>query len=151
MADYYALTIKLQDEHHEERSVGLELPTSIAWADLLTTAGLVIDDLMAITNLGFLSANITVPVDYAPTVPAAGSRTDLGMTLKGQLDKMGNPRFSLKLPDPIAACILTYGNIDLTQANVDQFLSRYTGVIKTLLLSDGDEVLNFLSGTLDAR
>ena len=106
---------------------------------------------MATTKLGLAGVSVQVPQSVTQTLGAAGSNTDVGMTLRGRLDKIGSPAFVLKIPDPIEAVKLPYGKIDLTETNLADLLDSYTGVVKTLVLSDGDEVAIFTDGDLDAK
>ena len=152
--DYFNVSMTLRDEHNRETTRTLELialaPTATL-GDLSAAVATEVAKYMAVTNLGLAGVSVQVPQSVTQTLGAAGSNTDIGMTLRGRLDKIGSPGFVLKIPDPIDAVKLPYGKIDLTDSDLADLLDSYSGVVKTLVLSDGDEVAIFTDGDLDAR
>lgn len=105
--------------------------------------------LQDVTNLGVLSASLTVDATISPSAAAEGSNTDVGGKCKGISYEDGKTVI-LRVPDPIAAIInSTYGFVlseEHLEAWLEDFLSTGNGRI-----SDGERVASWQVGALDAR
>jgi len=119
-------------------------------ATAVTDAATVLAAFDALMAGGIRSARLTVPVSYTSTTPDAEANRDTGLTFSCILEGGTGKRGVLKIPAPKTSVIGAGDSVDLTDALVTGVLDLYSGVVKTCLLSDGEQVDVFTEGHLDA-
>jgi hypothetical protein len=117
--------------------------------DYLTEIGQFVGKLLTISDLGLIAADFSVTGEESPTDPAAGANVDVGATFVGYgVGENAGRKIVTKVPGIKAAYVDAQGGIDVTQADVAAYLDEF---IETgdWFLSDGEEVSEWIAGTLD--
>lgn len=141
------LSLTLRDAYGRTTVKLLECETQLLLADYITLANNVIPELLAITDLGLVKADLIIKEMQTPTDPAAGANVDVGATFSGWLTGEQGKKASLKIPGIKAALVDPDGSVPLT-GDVATYLANYEDG-SWLELSDGETIDTWISGTLD--
>jgi hypothetical protein len=140
--------ITLIDDGGRLTRMRVEMPGLDA-ASILAAAATLVGHLDAASNLGVVKADVQFPLTGVASAAAAGSNTDVGGKARGISDGDGDT-VVLRLPDPVATAINADYTIDLTEINIDNFISHFeTG--GDAMLSDGEQVASWRYAVLDSR
>lgn len=142
----YSLT--LIDAYGRTTSKLLEVEEQALLADYVTLAGALMTELAAITDLGLVRMDLIIPIDESFAV-TAGANKDTGGTFSGYLDAVPFKKASLKVPGIKPSKVAGDGTIPLDDVDVAAWLARYEAGAGDLMLSDGEQIDTWLSGTLD--
>jgi len=111
-----------------------------------TAIGLYLTDLLAITDLGIVSATYTVKDATVAEDPVAGSNRDTGATFKVRLP--GGDLAAHKVPGFKQSLAGSGGSIDVEGAEVQAYFDNFlTGA--ALRLSDGEYIIDVETGEMD--
>lgn len=116
----------------------LDFPTALINADAFVVS------LAAAMGADILVYCVSDDVLFTDSV-TAGANLDEGITIS--VDLGGGKRAALKIPTPEGAYINTDGTVDMANALITAVEAHYTA--GKVLISDGETVLDFLSGKLD--
>ena len=139
----YALAVSYIDAYKRRGTKSFVL-SAIDYPTALTNAGTFVGELANIMMANILKYSVATEVDYSDTLDALANK-DEGITISCDLG-FGKTA-ALKIPTPVKSVILGDGSVDLTDAIVTALESTY--IAGEVLISDGEVVLDFLSGKLD--
>lgn len=117
---------------------------AIDFATALTNAGVFVTALEGAMGGDIESYKVAQETANADT-PTAESNKDAGITISCDLG--GGKRAALKIPTPETAYLNPDGTVDMANALITAVETEY--VAGKVLISDGETVLDFLSGKLD--
>ncbi len=110
-----------------------------------TAAAGLATDLAALTEAELLWYHIGEEVTYTDTADS-GANVDEGLTMV--VDKPDSKRGNLKVPAPINAVFNADGTLDLTHSAVTAYVTNFQSG-GDFTFSDGEKVVNLISGRLD--
>jgi hypothetical protein len=141
----FELSVKMVDDYQRNMSKRFEL-TAADYATAQTDIATIIAALNAVTDAGVVSYILSEKTAVGDS-PTAGANRDEGVTLSVLLQD--TEKGSIKIPAPVKTALDANGNLDITDAAWVAFVNLY-GSGNEALLSDGDHVIQFLAGQLDA-
>jgi hypothetical protein len=143
---YFSLSFV--DAYGRQASKRIEVEELTLLADYQAAATAIAGDLAAITDLGLLRMDLVISMgeDFAVT---AGANRDTGATFSGYLYGGEGKKASWKLPGIKPAKVDADGSIDITDTEVKAMLDRFLQASGNLMLSDGEQIDSWISGTLD--
>lgn len=141
----FSLSVELIDDYHRKARKTYELQ-SADYATAVTDTAAVIAALNAVTDLGVLSYTISEKTAVGDS-PTAGANRDVGMTLSVMLQDV--TKGVLKVPAPVLTGLDANGNLDITTGVWVTYVNLF-GDASECYTSDGDHVIEFLAGSLDA-
>lgn len=141
------LTMTVVDAYNRRKTKRVELASTDP-AQMEIDAALLIAAFVDLMQGHVISASVTGANDYAGAA-AAGANVDTGVTVSAQLTGRPN-KATLKWPTPLPGLFDTNGNLDLTDVRVTLLESYFQTVTPAIAeLSDGETIVDFLSGKLD--
>lgn len=141
----FLLSIQMQDAWGDKRRTTKRFTLDVLdWAAAGIRAGTFLTAWSNITGLDVLKYTLGQETPYTDTVTAEANM-DAGATISCDLG--GGKRAALKIPAPEVTILNADGSVDLTDALVTALESEYLSGDVTI--SDGEVVLDFLSGKLD--
>lgn len=143
--DKQYMTITFEDAYGRTKTKSVELVTTDP-AQAEIDAGLIAAAYQAATD-GIIR-KWTVNSEKVFSGPATASNVDTGVTMSAQLFGRSEKAY-LKWPMPKAAYILSGGVVDTANALVTAIEALYQNPTQIALLSDGESIVDFLSGLLD--
>lgn len=146
MGEYFSFTFI--DSQGRTTSKRIEVEPQTLLGDYATLAAAIADDLEAVTDLGLVSCSVTIPIAESFAVTAA-SNIDVGATFSGYIAGGLGKKASWKLPGIKMALTDGVGGVPITQADVEDVLERFLTGAGDLMLSDGEQISEWLSGSLD--
>lgn len=139
----YAMALTYVDAYQRRGTKRYELDTADFTAALARAATLA----TALGNLmeaDILKYTVGQEVPYTDTV-VAGANRDEGITLSADLG--AGKTAAIKIPTPVNTVINPDGTVDITDGLITALETEYLST--EVLVSDGEVVLDFLSGKLD--
>lgn len=147
MADYLSLTF--QDSYGRRTRKLIEMEHQALHADQVAVAVAFSTALEAVTDLALVRADIIYQAVDAGFDAVAGSNIDVGATFSGVLYDSDGEKASFKLPGIKASLVDPDGSVPLTGV-VGTALAFFVETTPyDLMLSDGETIDSWLSGTLD--
>ena len=139
----FELSISIMDVYQRRGSKRFLLE-ALDIATAITNAGLFATSLADVMEAEILNYSVAARVAYTDTV-GANANLDEGITISCDLG--AGKRAALKIPSPKNSVLNGDGTVDLTDAAITALESHYLS--GDVLISDGEIVLDFLSGKLD--
>lgn len=142
------LSLTLKDSYQRTTKKLYELEEQV---DLATYASVVagfVTDLLAVTELGLVRADIILPAGIAATSPGANSNIDAGATISGYTSKGNGAKAVVKVPGPEVTYIQPDGTLDLADTDLAAFLDNFEDA-GAFTISDGEYVTSWIKGWLD--
>jgi len=119
-------------------------------ADQITALENFLTQYQAVTDLACIRADIILTGAGTPFAVTAGANVDVGATFSGTLYAKGSAKASLRLPGIKAAKVSADGSVDIAEADIEDWLELWVETTPhTMLLSDGDTIAGWISGSLD--
>jgi len=135
----------LEDQYGRQSSKRVQLVTDDA-AQAEIDAGLVAAAYSA--AMGGIVRKWTLQGVYEFAGPAAPGNIDTGVTIRAQLDGRSD-KAATKWPMPLSDYLQAGGTVDVDDALVQAIEGLYQSPGNIALLSDGEAITEFISGTLD--
>lgn len=129
---------------YKRRGTKSFLLSAIDYPTALTNAGTFVGELANAMMANILKYSLATEVVYSDTVDALANK-DEGVTISCDLG--GGKTAALKIPTPVKSYVNADGTVDLTDAIITALESTY--IAGEVLISDGEVVIDFLSGKLD--
>lgn len=139
----FQLTIALRDAFTRRTSKRFDLEAA-DHATAMTNAAAFLVEFEDVTGAEVLKYSVAEAVDGADT-PTALSNVDAGITIACDLGS--GKSASLKIPAPEMGFIDPDGTVDMTDIAITSLETFFTD--GKVLISDGETVVDFLSGKLD--
>lgn len=139
----FNLSLSYVDAYQRRGTKGFVLD-AVDYPTALTNAGTFVGELANAMMGDILKYSVATEVLYTDTVDALANK-DEGVTISCDLG--GGKTAALKIPTPVKTYINPDGTVDLTDAIITALESTY--IAGEVLISDGETVLDFLSGKLD--
>jgi hypothetical protein len=142
-------TITLKDAYGRTTRMRREMKDQLLLLDYLTEITQFVGKLLTISDLGLIAADFSVTGEESATDPTAGANVDVGATFVGWgVGEDSGKKLVTKVPGIKAAYVDAQGGIDVTQADIADYLGEFleAGDWK---ISDGESVSSWISGTLD--
>jgi len=146
MGEYFSFT--LVDAYGRTTSKRVEVEPQALLGDYQTLCSAVVADIQAVTDLGLVRAEVTIPMTDTFAV-TAGANVDTGATFSGWVYGTPGKKASWKLPGIKPAKVEADGTVDITEADIEDVLERFLQASGDLLLSDGEQISSWISGALD--
>lgn len=146
MTEYFSFT--LVDAYGRTTSKRIEVESQALLGDYQTLCTALVADLQAVTDLGLVRAEVTIPMTDSFAV-TAGANVDVGATFSGWLYGALGKKASWKLPGIKAAKVNADGTIDIAEADIEDVLERFLQASGDLRLSDGEQIESWIAGALD--
>jgi hypothetical protein len=140
----------LRDDYGRETTKRIELVEQVLLADYQTLADAVTGALAPITDLGVVRCDLVIE-DFSSlgSIIASGANVDVGATFTGELVGGGNKKASHKVPGITASFVGADGTIDITATEIAAYLALFEQSSDQALLSDGEQIEDWLRGKLD--
>lgn len=142
------LSVALVDSYQRETRKLFEMETQADLATYLATAAAFLTDLLAVTQLGLVRADIIIPSGVAGSAPAAGSNVDDGVTISGYSTDGNGAKASVKIPGPETAYINADGTVDVENVALAEYLAHFEAA-GAFTVSDGETIASWIRGQLD--
>ena len=139
----FAMALTYVDAYQRRGTKRYELDT-LDFAAALARAGTLSTALANLMEGEILKYTVGQEIDYTDTVDAGANR-DEGITISADLG--AGKTAAIKVPTPVNTVLNPDGTIDLTDGLITAFETEYLS--GEVLVSDGEIVLDFLSGKLD--
>lgn len=139
----FQLALSYVDAYQRRGTKSFELD-AIDYPTALTNAGTFVGELANAMMADILKYSVATEVVYTDSVDALANK-DEGITISCDLG--GGKTAALKIPTPVKSYIDPDGTVDMTNAIITALESTY--IAGEVLISDGETVLDFLSGKLD--
>ena len=149
MPGYLSLT--LVDGYGRETTKRLEFVDQVLLADYVLVSNDFMTELNACTDLQIIRASMNITDGLSiPAKDPAGSNVDVGATFVGYIQDGEGKKATWKLPGVDMGKVGPGGVIDVTDADIAALLNNwlYTHP-NTFLLSDGESISEWITGTLD--
>jgi hypothetical protein len=148
MGCYFSLS--MIDDYGRTRRMLIEAEQKALYADQVTLLTAFLTDLAAVTDLGVVRADIVYTAAASGFAVTSGANKDVGATFSGLIEGGNGKKASLKLPGIKATLVETDGSVDVADATVAEYLAYWVhDTPGELLLSDGEDIDYWLSGSLD--
>lgn len=139
----FILTVFLRDAYKRRTRKRYQLEV-VDHAQALVRAASLVDAISAAVGSEVLKYTVAQEVAYTDTVEV-GANVDEGVTFSADLG--AGKTAAIKLPSPIAGYINGDGTINMTHSAITDFESEFLS--GEVLVSDGEVVLDLVSGKLD--
>lgn len=139
----YAMALTYVDAYQRRGTKRYELDT-VDFAGALARAATLATALGNLMEADILKYTVGQEIPYTDTV-VAGANRDEGITLSADLG--AGKTAAIKIPTPVNTVINPDGTVDITDGLITALETEYLST--EVLVSDGEVVLDFLSGKLD--
>lgn len=146
MDRYFSVT--LVDDHKRTTARKYELEAQLDLAAYAAVASVVAGALEDVTDLGLIRMQLVIPIEDVFSV-TEDANVDVGATFSGYVYEGAGKKASLKVPGIKIALVGDGGKIDLEGAEVAAWLALFEEDGGALLLSDGEQISDWIAGTLD--
>lgn len=149
MPGYLSLT--LLDGYARETTKRMEFVDQVLLADYVLISNDFMTELAACTDLQIIRASMVITDGLSlPAQDPAGSNIDVGATFAGFLHDGEGKKATWKLPGVTMSFVGAGGTIDLAQGAIETLLENWEYLHpNSLLLSDGESIDEWITGTLD--
>lgn len=141
----WTLTVTMEDAYKRRATKTFEMQAA-DYTTAATDRTAIIAALNAVTDLGVVS-HILSEKTAVGDAASAGTNRDEGITLSVKLQD--TEKGIIKVPGPVKTALDANGNLDITDAAWVAFVNLFGVPPSECYLSDGDHVIEFLSGSLD--
>lgn len=143
-------SLTLVDDYGRQTRKVIEMKDLTLLVDQITALEAVITQLAAVTDLGLVRADLIYEGAGTPFAVTAGANVDVGATFSGYLEAGNGKKASTKVPGIKAALVDDDGSIPLDDADMEDWLELFVeDTPYTLMLSDGETIDYWISGSLD--
>jgi len=140
------VTLRFRDAYGRTKTKRVELYSQDA-EDMEAAAAVIAAEFQEVSD-AHIETYFVTGVNNVAGSPAAGSNIDAGVTVSCLMEDTS--KAALKWPCPTSDIIASDGSLILTDADVIDVEELFqSGVGQVALLSDGETVVDFLSGQLD--
>lgn len=139
----FQLSLSYIDAYKRRGTKGFVL-SAVDYPTALTNAGTFVGELANAMMANILKYSVATEVVYSDTLDPLANK-DEGVTISCDLG--GGKTAALKIPTPVKTYVNADGTVDLTDAIITALESTY--IAGEVLISDGEVVIDFLSGKLD--
>jgi hypothetical protein len=141
------VSVTLVDAFGRTTNRRYELEPQLDLATYETVVADYVADLLAVTDLGLVKADLILPQLGLGSTPEVGANVDVGATFSGLLEGDEGKKASIKLPGIAMVNVNPDGSVPITGV-VEEWLGNFeTGGV--FLLSDGESIESWLAGALD--